>query len=664
VRSLDGGVTWSYLTVGGRIAFHPSAPNVIYAASAAGIFKSVDGGDTFSHSDSGIPADAGPSSIAIDPNVSSTLYAGAGPWLYKSIDAGASWNLLQSLGAPLRLTAVGGSPSTIYAGFATGLSMSQDGGATWTTGGGLEGRWVPYVAAGPTPGRLYAGTQGAGVFRSDDFGATWSQRTAGLKSCWAYSVAIDPTDPRRVVAALDGGGIARTTDAGETWQPGNTGFSRLWARSVAIDPFVPTTMYAGVGTPTNSSGPSLFKSGDGGGSWFPIGGYAMLSLEVRSLATDPAHPETLLAGTQFGGLKLSADGGLTWNYSNTGVAEKITFDPSQPDIVWAASTYGAYKSIDGGHSFEARNNGLEDAYGFWITAIAVDPTSSNTLYASKHFGYPIFKSVDGGDSWFPSSGGISSEFGLLDVIADPVEPNTLYAGGGGGVWVTHDGGSNWTPMSDGIGGYPIVLSLAIDAGGRMLHAGTRAAGVAEFQLHFFDVDAGDPFRDSIEALAIAGVTTGCGHGDFCPTSSLTRAQAAVWLLKARHGSAYTPPIPSGAVFSDVPADAFAAAWIEGLAGEGMAAGCGGGLFCPDSEVTRAQLAVWLLRAEHGPTYAPPPATGAVFADVPADAFAAAWIEQLAAEGITSGCGGGNFCPTAATTRSQSAVLLVRTFALD
>jgi hypothetical protein len=219
-------------------------------------------------------------------------------------------------------------------------------------------------------------------------------------------------------------------------------------------------------------------------------------------------------------------------------------------------------------------------------------------------------------------------------------------------------------MGSGLGGPPVVQTLAIDGGGRMLHAGTWGGGIAQFQLHFFDVATGDPFRSSIESLAIAGVTTGCGHGDFCPAASLTRAQAAVWLLKARHGSAYTPPIASGAVFSDVPADAFAAAWIEALANEGIAAGCGGGLFCPDAEVTRAQLAVWLLRAEHGPTYAPPPATGTVFGDVPADAFAAAWIEQLAAEGITSGCGGGNFCPSAATTRAQSAVLLVRTFDLD
>jgi hypothetical protein len=135
------------------------------------------------------------------------------------------------------------------------------------------------------------------------------------------------------------------------------------------------------------------------------------------------------------------------------------------------------------------------------------------------------------------------------------------------------------------------------------------------------------------------------------------------LLRASHGSAFTPPAASGAVFVDVPADAFAAAWIEALAAEGIAVGCGGGLFCPGAATTRAQMAVWLLRTKHGPGYAPPPATGTVFSDVPADSFAAAWIEALAAEGITSGCGDGRYCPEAATTRGQSAALLVRAFGL-
>lgn len=75
------------------------------------------------------------------------------------------------------------------------------------------------------------------------------------------------------------------------------------------------------------------------------------------------------------------------------------------------------------------------------------------------------------------------------------------------------------------------------------------------------------------------------------------------------------------------------------------------------------MAIFLLRLKHGGNYTPPPATGTVFADVQASYWAAAWIEELANEGITSGCGGGLYCPNASVTRAEMAVLLVRTLNL-
>lgn len=138
---------------------------------------------------------------------------------------------------------------------------------------------------------------------------------------------------------------------------------------------------------------------------------------------------------------------------------------------------------------------------------------------------------------------------------------------------------------------------------------------------------------------------------------------AVFLLRSEHGSSYTPPPATGTMFADVPSNAFAAAWIEQLANEGISSGCGGGNFCPNNSVTRVQMAVFLLRAKHGASYTPPPATGTMFADVPANAFAAAWIEQLANEDISSGCGGGSFCPNNSVTRAQMAIFLVNTFEL-
>jgi hypothetical protein len=114
----------------------------------------------------------------------------------------------------------------------------------------------------------------------------------------------------------------------------------------------------------------------------------------------------------------------------------------------------------------------------------------------------------------------------------------------------------------------------------------------------------------------------------------------------------------------VPTDYWAAAWIKQLAAEGITGGCGTNLYCPEAPVTRAQMAVFLLRSEHGSTYSPPAVgsdTG--FTDVPTDYWAAACIKQLVAEGITSGCGTGTYCPEAPVTRAQMAVFLVRTFSL-
>ncbi|HNA89665.1 MAG TPA: S-layer homology domain-containing protein [Anaerolineales bacterium] len=182
---------------------------------------------------------------------------------------------------------------------------------------------------------------------------------------------------------------------------------------------------------------------------------------------------------------------------------------------------------------------------------------------------------------------------------------------------------------------------------------------------FQDVPASHWAYSYIERLYTAGITGGCGTSPltYCPDATVTRAQMAIFILRGMHGSVYTPPAATGTVFADVPADAFAADWIEQLAAEGVTSGCGDGNYCPDASITRAQMAIFLLRGEHGAAYTPADAVGTVYLDVPADAFAAAWIEQLAREGVTGGCGGGNYCPDAAVTRAEMAVFIVRAFGL-
>jgi hypothetical protein len=185
---------------------------------------------------------------------------------------------------------------------------------------------------------------------------------------------------------------------------------------------------------------------------------------------------------------------------------------------------------------------------------------------------------------------------------------------------------------------------------------------------FLDVAGTNPFHDAITRLVRNRISAGCGGGDFCPTAPVTRAQSAVLLLKSKLGPDYQPPAPVGYLFGDVPASTFAAAWIEDLFNREITAGCQDGgfpLYCPNASLTRAQLAVLLLRTLLGSEYVPPAATGTVFEDVPAGAFAAAWIEDLYARGIAQGCSASprRFCPATAATRGEMAVLLVRAFGL-
>jgi K319L-like, PKD domain/S-layer homology domain len=181
---------------------------------------------------------------------------------------------------------------------------------------------------------------------------------------------------------------------------------------------------------------------------------------------------------------------------------------------------------------------------------------------------------------------------------------------------------------------------------------------------FGDVPANYWAYSWIEQLYNAGITGGCSAIPlmYCPENTVTRAQIAVFLERGMNGSSYTPPPATGTLFADVPPSYWAAAWIEQLASDGITRGCGTGIYCPDNTVTRAQMAVFLLRAKHGSSYTPPTATG-MFSDVPTTYWAAAWIEQLAAEGITGGCSIGNYCPESPVSRAQMAVFLVRTFNL-
>ncbi len=179
---------------------------------------------------------------------------------------------------------------------------------------------------------------------------------------------------------------------------------------------------------------------------------------------------------------------------------------------------------------------------------------------------------------------------------------------------------------------------------------------------FLDVPPTQQFYNFVTTLVSNAITVGIGNGLYGVDDPTKRQQMAVFLLKGRHGLCYVPP-PCVGVFPDVPCPSTFADWIEALFNEGITGGCGSGNYCPQDPVRRDQMAVFLLKAEHGPNYTPPPCTG-VYPDVQCPSLFADWIERLAAEGITGGCGNGNYCPLNPNTRGQMAVFLTKTFDLE
>lgn len=183
---------------------------------------------------------------------------------------------------------------------------------------------------------------------------------------------------------------------------------------------------------------------------------------------------------------------------------------------------------------------------------------------------------------------------------------------------------------------------------------------------FGDVERSTSFYPFIEAALHAGVTNGCGAAAYCPESSLTRGQMAVFLLRAAESGSYTPPTCEAGhqAFRDVRFDSRFCPWIEELSDRGVVRGCASDRFCPSAPMRRQGLAVFLLKAVEGAGYEPPPCAG-IFADVACPSLFADWIEDLTTRGITSGCDDSplRYCPAASVTRGQAAVFVTKTFGL-
>jgi hypothetical protein len=178
---------------------------------------------------------------------------------------------------------------------------------------------------------------------------------------------------------------------------------------------------------------------------------------------------------------------------------------------------------------------------------------------------------------------------------------------------------------------------------------------------FLDVPQSHPFYLEIGKLSANGVTLGCDSANYCPDLTVTRQQMAAFIIRGLGD--FNPPPPPLQRFIDVPPSNSFYAFIDQMALRQITLGCTPNMYCPIDPVLRDQMAAFIIRALHPPGYIPPQPAIQRFADVPpANAFYA-HIEEMSVRRITLGCGAGNYCPSLEVSRGQMAAFLVRAFNL-
>jgi photosystem II stability/assembly factor-like uncharacterized protein len=368
-------------------------------------------------------------SLAVQPDDPEVLYAGTSFGVYKSVDRGAHWTTAgEPFGSVDDLAVDPSSLFTVYAAAGGGLRRSVDGGETWLPVAGVSGARTLAVTSS---GVVYVGTE-SGILASVDGGGSWLPRNEGLSPMASVrTIVIDPAHEATLFAGMQSGGVYKTEDGGAHWR--KVGGAVLELQSItdlAVAPADGGILYA-------SSTLALFRSQDGGETWAAV----QKPFEAWSLAVHRILPDVVWAGTRQGVL-LSRDGGATWRAtaSPSEFVADLAADPGDPEVVWAATTGilgrgGVYRSTDGGERWSFRGAGVIATN---VPALAVDPRSTSILYASV--GYALMRSRDRGRNWtlLPLRPGY-----IRDVEVDPTAPATVYTLGDEGLFRSQNRGDTW-----------------------------------------------------------------------------------------------------------------------------------------------------------------------------------------------------------------------------
>ncbi|MCS7060810.1 MAG: hypothetical protein RMN25_06545 [Anaerolineae bacterium] len=461
---------------------------VVYAATNAGIFRSLDQGDTWQPISRGLP-DVDTQNVLVDAQRQALYAAVYGVGVFVSQDGGISWREANRgiEGRPLTTIALDPRTGALYSGTdGYGVYVSLDGGEQWTiTGGGLINRYVAQLMPGLQVGELLAATD-RGISRSTDAGATWEQLGAVALPTPAWALTIDPVSGT-VWAATDRG-ILRFEPRGAHINLTHIGLSGFAARAVAFDP-QSRHLYAGVLTQ------GVFRSSDGGVTWSPLN-HNLPSIRIQTLHIGPEG--NLFAGTDSGIFWLPARG-MEWSAPRVAPVSRhvlaLAVDQNTGQVYAGTAGGGVFRSQDSGLSWQPVSIGLGDGL---VQSLTID-RGSGMIYAATSTG--VYRARLDQIHWQPAGVELSG-VDVASVVADVRSGYVFALTERGDVFRSIDQGASWQQVEQAR--YLFARTMAVSQYAGALYIGAFRGGVAQsldqgFHWEMIGRTLPDP---DIEALAV------------------------------------------------------------------------------------------------------------------------------------------------------------------
>lgn len=480
----DGGTNWRRLSPAGHleirnvesVAVDPLDRDVIYAGTWHLPWKTLDGGRGWRPINAGMIDDSDVFTMTVDLRTPKNVFATACTGIYRSANGGASWSKFRGIPPSSRRTRAFAQdpeqPDTLYAGTTEGLWVSDDAGASWSlrTSKDLVINAVETLRGGV----VLLGTDGAGVLRSADRARSFSAANDGFSSRLVTQLLRDGA-ARRLIAVVQNdrfhSGVLVAPRAEGPWAKLAPGLEGREVASLA------------------ASGSDLFAGTDDGIFVYRAGAAAWQRLATRLGGTDPRPrvaellapaPGLIVAATNLGLLR-SADRGLSWQLVSLGSARVVVALAPLEGALLAATALGIYRSDDGAASFQLLSSG-PDAKVLKLEAL---PTDERLVFATTAAG--LYKSRDGGRRWYRCYGGLP----VSEITGLALHPNgrTVFAAdfARGGLFRSDDRGESWRSLdTDGLmpdrvwavaidPAQPDVLLAATASGGLHALAGEPAA---------------------------------------------------------------------------------------------------------------------------------------------------------------------------------------------